>query len=1333
MKQKHLLRPSTWLKSLLLMVVMAISGSAYADKVVEFDFNNGDAFGVAKDGVTFSGDWLSYSGLGVYVSGGSSFTVTSNTAIKSIEIDNSSYSWGSYYAGNWTVDGGGTAVASNNNKHLTLTPNTPSTIVKASFTGSGLNICTATVTIEEEVIPEEPIPYKVNISGMPDTGASVTLNGEKTYTANGNYNDYEVAKNLNLSSLNVTTPEGYEVTTYYDATSHTFTVTFSKKEYIEFITSGLSVTGGNPYKSEEQGGVTISGNAFQNTLNLYSGYAPVVVSSTAGNIIKIVFNDGQSGIYANANCGTYSNSNGTWEGSAQSVSFTTSGDYLINKVRVYLEAVEPIEYTVYIVGAPEGTTVMLNGEAIENGGKRTIEKNLTTDDITATETADYYADKSYDEATHTFTVTYKEYLKYAVAVTGTDDANAGVVYHNVTYHVGDNVPAKTELFSTDVTAAEVAGLEGTVTLNDKNFTVTYKKPEYIEFITSELSSSYYNETKSGVTVYGQTFSNKLNAYKSYDNIKVSSTEGNIVKVVFTVDYTYSSNSGNLVVKKGGGVLDTSTNTWTGSGTELEFNSTGDQLISNIKVYLEAVEPIEYTVNIVGAPEGTTVKLDGEAIENGGKRTIEKNLTAEDITYTAPAGYGATTDYDKDTHTFTVTFYAMSTYNFYGNIPFTRGGSASTLSGGKNLAVGDVFTGNDNNTTLTITATNEDSWNNNGDRMRFGTSTAFTLAALNGYKIAKIVFNTDANTLNGLASASGLTYDSNNTQATWAGSAESVDFYFTASSWIRTINVYLEAAEPTEYTFQFEGAPEDATVTIGDKTYDKDATYTAMGTLTSIEVTNEDYNTTATIEEGNVIKVVFSRNAYTFQFEGADNTVIANTTLTIDGTEWDAANTYYTKKTLTPNDIEATHADYNTTVTIEEGNVIKVVFSRNAYTVKFEGDFPEDATITIAEGATTYANDDTYYTKNTITKDDITATYDGYEVEVAVSELVNNQATITVTYLKESTMSKTFTIAEISKSGSKYWTTFCYDRDFTLPEGYTACIVNTAADNGALTIEELKGEKTEGGSDLYAQDATSTYTITPQDGVSGTPHTYTLNGGNTTLMATEGSAYGMYFNTGCEFTCATTTGANITKVKVVYWDMYGDEVPVEFSDINAPTYEFSLLNGYTLYSLQIFYEGSAAQPVIPANEGILISAANYTTEAVEITPVKNATPVEITDNLLVGCTTANAGTWEETGKKYYKFTVNSDGEVGSAGFYWAVDGGVSITAKAGKAYLVLTADQAEKVRGFRLDGTTDGTTDGIDSINGMSDTTPVYNLNGQRMGDKLPAGVYVKGGKKFIVK
>ncbi|MBQ0158490.1 MAG: hypothetical protein KBS47_05760, partial [Bacteroidales bacterium] len=448
-----------------------------------------------------------------------------------------------------------------------------------------------------------------------------------------------------------------------------------------------------------------------------------------------------------------------------------------------------------------------------------------------------------------------------------------------------------------------------------------------------------------------------------------------------------------------------------------------------------------------------------------------------------------------------------------------------------------------------------------------------------------------------------------------------------------------------------GAPEGATVTIGDKTYDKDATYTAMGTLTSIEVTNEDYNTTATIEGGNVIKVVFSRNAYTVTLKGA----------------------------------------------------------------------PEGATITI--GGQTCGNGDNYYTKNTITKDDIEATYEGYEVEVAVSELVNNQATITVTYLKESTMSKTFSVASTSAAGDKYWTTFCYDRDFMLPEGYTACIVTNAAESGVLTIEELKGEKTEGGSDYYSGDTSSFYTIDPQDSQMG-EHTFTYKGGSTTVKVNDCS--GMYFYTGHTITCATTTGANITKIVVTALDSsYMNEELFEYTP-NAPTYEFTF-NGYYFYSIEIFYEGSAGQPVIPANTGILVCTDGPTAAPAEITPVKDATPVDMTGNLLWGCLEDQT---KDAGSDYiYKLSLNAANDEGSIGFYWGYEGGHKVDAHAGKAYLVLSA-QSAKANGFRLDGTTTG----IESLIQGTESAPVFNLNGQRMNTtNLPAGVYVKNGRKFIVK
>ena len=937
----------------------------------------------------------------------------------------------------------------------------------------------------------------------------------------------------------------------------------------------------------------------------------------------------------------------------QSVQFTSTGYSYISTVIVTLVSAapaEPVTYTVNIVDAPEGATVTLDGKTMNSGDTYEVAKKLTTNDLIATETADYYAEKTYDEATHTFTVTYKEYLKYAVAVTGTEDANAGVVYNGVTYRVGDNVPAKTELISTDVTAAEVAGLEGTVTLNDKTFTVTYKKPEYIEFITTGLSSSYYNETKSGVTVYGQIYNNKLNAYKSYDNIKVSSTAGNIAKIVFTIDSSYGS--GDLTLKTGGGSLNTSTNTWEGSASSVEFSCTNDRLITNVKVYLEAVEPTIYTVNFVNAPTGASATLEGQTFtEDGTTEPIEKNLTTDDLSVTNVEGYLYEKAYDATTHTFTVTYTelwpkANTAYmvknvdaNLYLNLR-AREDKCAVL-GEEPEAL--YFTYNYDKNAFTIT--NESGWyvgsHANDWNMAYNIAEYWVVKDLGNGTYA-FQRQDNENKYIGFNYIDLSSSDPDRTAA-FRDKGSSAHYAFTITEYVAPSN---------DYTFSFVGAPEGATVKIGEETFEDGDTYTATGKLTV-------------------------------------------------------------------NDIDASNADYNTTVTIEEGNVIKVVFSRNAYTVTLNG-APEGATITI--GDKTYGDGDIYYTKNTITKDDITAAYDGYEVEVAVSE-----GAITVTYLKESTMGKTFTIAEISKSGSKYWTTFCYDRDFTLPEGYTACIITNAAESGALTIEELKGEATEGGSDTYSSSNSSVYTVTPQDSQMG-EHTYTHVSGNTIITASNSSPGGFSLGQNCNLTCATTTGANITKIVVSYynssWNYFSDTYTP-----NAPTCDITFNEGL-FDELVITYEGASGQPVIPANEGILISAAAPTTEAVEITPVKDATAVETTGNLLVGCT--ETATWEETGKQYYKLTTKNH-ELGSAGFYWAVDGGKSITANAGKAYLVLTDDQAERVRGFRLDGTTEGTTDGIDSINGMSDTTPVYNLNGQRMGDKLPAGVYVKGGKKFIVK
>lgn len=145
---------SNWLTSLLMMVMFAVCGSVYADKVVSFDFNNGDQFGVAKDGVTFTGDdWMQYDGIGYYVNSSTTLTITAERAIKSIVLSHSSGSYiGDFRQDNWVVSGG-TTMSSEDKKSLTITPAAGSTTVELSITTEAININTAEVTLEETPTP----------------------------------------------------------------------------------------------------------------------------------------------------------------------------------------------------------------------------------------------------------------------------------------------------------------------------------------------------------------------------------------------------------------------------------------------------------------------------------------------------------------------------------------------------------------------------------------------------------------------------------------------------------------------------------------------------------------------------------------------------------------------------------------------------------------------------------------------------------------------------------------------------------------------------------------------------------------------------------------------------------------------------------------------------------------------------------------------------------------------------------------------------------------------------------------------------------------------------
>lgn len=95
--------------------------------------------------------------------------------------------------------------------------------------------------------------------------------------------------------------------------------------------------------------------------------------------------------------------------------------------------------------------------------------------------------------------------------------------------------------------------------------------------------------------------------------------------------------------------------------------------------------------------------------------------------------------------------------------------------------------------------------------------------------------------------------------------------------------------------------------------------------------------------------------------------------------------------------------------------------------------------------------------------------------------------------------------------------------------------------------------------------------------------------------------------------------------------------------------------------------------------------------------------------------------------YYKLAIKE----GNVGFYWgAADGAAFIMTKPSTAYL--TVPQSISVQGFVLN-LEEGETTGIATVVTNEDA-PIYNLQGIRMnGKNLPKGIYIQGGKKFMVK
>ncbi|MBR1651779.1 MAG: BACON domain-containing protein [Alloprevotella sp.] len=146
-------------------------------------------------------------------------------------------------------------------------------------------------------------------------------------------------------------------------------------------------------------------------------------------------------------------------------------------------------------------------------------------------------------------------------------------------------------------------------------------------------------------------------------------------------------------------------------------------------------------------------------------------------------------------------------------------------------------------------------------------------------------------------------------------------------------------------------------------------------------------------------------------------------------------------------------------------------------------------------------------------------------------------------------------------------------------------------------------------------------------------------------------------------------------------------------------------------------------VIPALTGVLLYAAESNNTQYTFTGTEDYS-LAVTNNDLTGVLTDQ--TVSEEGYVFFKL---ADGENGGAlGFYYDQENGTSIHAKAGKAFLRVSEESAQNIRGFVL---SDAKT-GVAEFTMQTKQKEAYDLQGRRV-NTLGHGLYIINGKKVFNK
>ena len=473
--------------------------------------------------------------------------------------------------------------------------------------------------------------YSVSVAGTDDAQAGIIYGG-LTY-----HNGEEILAKQDLSAADLTAVSIDGMTGTVTLNGTTITVTYTKAEYIEFITSGL--TGYTYYVTK--GGVTVSGIADGATgnLNLYDtswGY-DIKLTSPDRKIIKVELQSADNMTAVNVNTGTFNATTKTWEGSTNDLTFsTTSGDYYISRIRVYLEPLAAKTYTVSITGNPSEAKLIYDGHEYADGD--TFEATGVTPEVLSATAIEGYMYNITVQG-ELITVTYAEQFPKTGVAYYLQEANNGL-YLNV--FINENNRAKDVVLETAAQRLYFTPVDG----------------------------GFYIKNAAGLYVGGY----EANTW----NMNAETPEVWTVEPV-TGGYALHCEQGYL------GFNDI----YTGGETSAAFRDKNalERAVFSIAP-APAEETITYTVVVNDAPEGTVITLDGQNLTAGGTYTTTKVLALTDLAVTVPEGYEAQPAYDEAIHTFTVNFRAYPVYTV--NVLNAPEGATVTLDG-KDFTAGGTYT------------------------------------------------------------------------------------------------------------------------------------------------------------------------------------------------------------------------------------------------------------------------------------------------------------------------------------------------------------------------------------------------------------------------------------------------------------------------------------------------------------------------------------------------------------------------------------------------------------------------------------------------------------------